>query len=423
MVDPDALQSAMDSAVHTELKSYTVLRRDAATNEADNRVNLHEAEIQKLKVGDLEVRNLKLRVIPAGAFGSGRRLIRGILGRDVIAESLVFAVDRDRGVAYLATQGNLSPLPDSTAVKFRHFYRRQLAQVDVDGQTVQLHLDLGARTSMMWEHRIQKANLARREVRAVLLDEFATPREVTWGGIAKLTTVGGVSSEDLLFIPFGDKRVDDVDLQGALGQNFFSKFHVTMNWHKKRMWLRPRSADLLGTASERLARFGNIFSDCEHPACVRIDIVRDAPEPSAPPESAPETGPEPASASAPQSASVPRSESVPESGSESHSGSHSKSGSSTGPAREIRLVREGPLASVAYEVLLEAVDASGTPLGLPRLLINLPGGIPTISERAFAPQYTPAAAFRVLDISPFPRPCDASSTGKRCVWQLPSSPH
>jgi hypothetical protein len=85
--------------------------------------------------------------------------------------------------------------------------------------------------------------------------------------------------------------------------------------------------------------------------------------------------------------------------------------------KEIRILRE-ELASIDYEVLLEAVDADGKPLGLPRLLAHLPGGIPTLSERTLAAGYASAATFIVLDVSPFPRPCDSAPEGRRCVWAL-----
>ena len=80
-------------------------------------------------------------------------------------------------------------------------------------------------------------------------------------------------------------------------------------------------------------------------------------------------------------------------------------------------MREG-LASFDYEVMLEAVDAEGKPLGLPRLLAHLPGGIPTLTLRTIGPEFASASAFIVLDVSPFPRPCENAPEGRRCVWTL-----
>jgi len=80
-------------------------------------------------------------------------------------------------------------------------------------------------------------------------------------------------------------------------------------------------------------------------------------------------------------------------------------------------VRED-LASFDYEVLLEAVNADGKPLGLPRLLAHLPGGIPSMTLRPVGPEYAAAATFMVLDVSPFPRPCESTPEGRRCIWTL-----
>src|SRR5688500_13349997 len=104
MIDPDSRSSSIDSALQSEPKPYTVQAQDELT-EADHQTKVFLAEIPKIKVGDLEVRNLKMRVHDAGTFSAGGRLVRGILGRDVISDSLVLSIDRDRGIAYLAVQG------------------------------------------------------------------------------------------------------------------------------------------------------------------------------------------------------------------------------------------------------------------------------------------------------------------------------
>jgi hypothetical protein len=396
MIDPDSRQSSIDSALQSELKPYTTQQGEAVT-EHDEKVPVFVSEIMKIKVGDLEVRNLKMRVHQAGTFYSGGRVVRGILGRDIISDSLILAVDRDRGVAYLATQGHLSPPAGALEVGFRHFFDRQITSVRVnDKNSFDVHLDLGARTSMLWPSRLARANLPRINVRATLVDEFGARREETSGGLAAKVALGQASGDGLLFLPYGDKRYDDEDLEGAIGQNFFSRFHVTMNWDKKKMWLKPRSGDLIGTARERLRRWGNLFDKCQNPACVSVEIVREAP-------------PAPAAAAAPPAApppAAPPAEATP-----------APAAPATGAVKELRIARED-LVGIDYEVLLEAVNADGKSLGMPRLLVHLPGGIPTLSERALAPEYASAAAFVVLDVSPFPRPCESAPDGRRCVWPL-----
>ena len=417
MIDPDSRMSAIDNALQSELKPHTVYGPEEVT-EADEKVRTFVAEIMKIKVGDLEVKNLKVRVVNAGTFFSGGRVVRGILGRDVIADSLVFAADRDRGVAFLATQGSLSPPPGAFEVGFRHYFNRQITRLKINEKhSFDVHLDIGARTSMLLANRRARAGLPRLPVRALLVDEYGFKREESSGGLAAKVALGDARVDGVLFLPFGDKRIDDEEVQGALGNNFFSRFHMTMNWDKKKLWLKPRSNDVIGTARERVRRWGNLFDKCKNPACVSVQLVRvEAPAPAAPatPPAAPATPPAAPPAATPAPAPEPgvtpappvTPEPTPPGG--------------TAPAlplKELRILRED-LASVEYEVMFEAVDADGRPLGLPRLLAHLPGGIPAVTERTLAPEYAAAAAFVVIDVSPFPRPCENGPEGRRCVWPL-----
>ena len=401
MIDPDSPVSVIDSALQSELKPYSMQGPEVQT-EADTRVRTFIAEILKIKIGDLEVRNLKMRVIRAGAWSSGGRVIRGLLGRDIISDSLILSVDRDRGVAYLATQGNLKPPPGATAIGFRHFRNRQITDVKVNGQSYDLHLDIGARTSMLWPELMEKAKLPRVPVRAELVDELGTRREASSGSIAAQVEIGGLRRDALLFLPFDDRKFEDEHFDGALGQNFLSAFQLTFNWHQKKLWLKPRAGDLTGTATERLRRWGNVFAGCSTPACVKVVIVRDEAAPTPTPTPTPEPTPTPSPTPDPStSPSTPTS-----------------APGQVAAVKEIRIEREGQAASIPYEVTLQAVDAEGQPLALPRVLAHLRGGIPTTSFRGLAAEYATAAAFVVLDVSPFPRPCDDAPGGEMCVWTL-----
>lgn len=399
MIDPDSDFSVIDSAAQSELELYT-LPGTEVLNEADNKVKTFIAEVMKIKVGDLEVRNLKMRVVRAGAWSSGGRVIRGVLGRDIISDSLILSVDRDRGLAYLATQGHLRPQPGSTAIGVRHFLHREIAEVKINGQSYDLHMDLGARTSMLWPYLIDRARLPRIAVRAELVDELGTRREVSSGAMAARVEANEARADGIVFLPFDDRKFEDDHFDGALGQNFLSSFQVTFNWHEKKVWLKPRSGDLIATAGERLRRWGKVFDECSTPACVKVVIVRDEAAPAA--AAAPTPTPEPAPTDGGPAPSPPP---PPETGS---------APGTVAAVKEIRIDREGPMASLPYEVTLQAVDAQGQPLGLPRVLAHLRGGIPSTSFRGLSADYATAAGFVVLDVSPFPRPCD----GEMCVWTL-----
>ncbi len=83
-------------------------------------------------------------------------------------------------------------------------------------------------------------------------------------------------------------------------------------------------------------------------------------------------------------------------------------------------MREPRAVHGTYEVLLEAVREDGEPLGLPRLRATLMAGALTVSDTQVAPQYDTAAAFLVVDASPFPRECEMTAAGQRCMFQQAS---
>ena len=336
MIDPDSQESAIDSGLQSQLKPYSYQVGDEIS-EADHRVHVFVAEILKLEIGELEVRNHKMRVFKMGALWSGGRMVRGILGRDIIADSLIFSADRDRGVAYLATQGHLKPPPGATVVGLTHYFHRQLATVTINrSHTARMHMDLGARTSMLWPSLLSSFGLPHIPVKAQLVDEYGVVRSVSAGGLAAKVAVGGQEIDGVMMLPFGDQRIQESDheLDGALGQNFFSRFLVTINWDQKKLWLKPRTADLVGSAEERLARWGGAFRGCADPACVKVELVRApvaAPGMGAAPAgaaSAPAAAPAPAGAAPAGAAPAP----APAAGSGSGSGSGGR-GSGSGSGR------------------------------------------------------------------------------------------
>jgi hypothetical protein len=398
MIDPDSAVSVIDSALQSELKPYAV-QGPEELNEADQGMSTFIAEIPKIKVGDLEVTNLKMRVVNAGAWWSNGRVVRGVLGRDVISDSLVLSIDRERGVAYLGTQGSLKPQPSSVSIGLRHFYHRQIAEVRVNGKPYDMHIDIGARTTMLWPKLMEALKLPHLNVKALLVDEYGTRREVGTGGLAARVEVGKARADGVLVLPFDDRRLDDEEIDGVVGQNVLARFQMTFNWHEKKVWLKPRANDVLGTAKDRLRRWGNVFASCGTPACVKVSLIRDEAPAAGPPVVAPPPAADPPAAAAPP----PPPEPAP---------------GAVATLKEIRIEREGQAASIPYEVTLQAVDAEGTLLPLPPLLANLRGGIPTTSVRALAADYTTAAAFIVLDVSPFPRPCEDGPAGETCVWTL-----
>ncbi len=414
-IDPDSPVSSVDAAIRSDLDLYTT-RMPEELDERDKLVPVALAEVNKMQIGDtLTVSQLKVRVHNFGTYWSGGRRVRGVLGRDVIADSLIFAADRDRGLATLAVQGQLEPPADAIPISWRDYRfrsnspRRRLTHAIIN-QThkVIMHLDLGNRFSMLWPSKIAALKLPTVRVEARTTDELATTRIVDHGAMVAMLQVGGAEVNGIIMIPYGDKRTREVDLDGSLGQSFFRFYNVIANWHHSKMYLTPRNPDVVATAPYRLARWGNAFEGCADPACVQVEVESDQPAPPppappAPPAPAPAPGDETtgeagAAAAAPAPTPAPQPQPAP-----------------VMPATyTLTITRDQNAPPVDYEVVLEAVDANNKSLGLPRLLATLPKGKATVDVPRLDPGYGAAAKLVVVDVSPFPRECEQG----RCVWAL-----
>lgn len=419
MIDPDSEVSSVESSLQAGLKLYAGRSAAQKQNENDNLIRIIIAEIPKMTLGSLSVRNLRVRVHADGAFWSGGRRVRGIIGKDIIADSLIYSFNRDRGVMYIGTQGHLPAPEGAKAISFSQSYgnhRRYLSKFKLNHKhTVSMHLDLGARTTLLWSKLIDKYKFPKIPVSADLVDEFGTTRHVDSGTIVGIVESGGNESNGVLMLPYGDKRLEPEDLDGVIGQNFWSKFNVVVNWHHKKFYMTPRSRDLAAHATERLERWGSQLKDCATPACMTVTmtevqpqpIVHDASTPSmtavpstefaAPPEGAPPPIAPPGT-TPPEAVVDERKVELP-------------------ATFSLMLERTAPGTDFAYDVLVGAVDDKGKSLDLPPFLASFQSGVPALGIPELAPEYGKAAKFIVLDMSPVGlRGCD----GGRCIYQLPT---
>jgi hypothetical protein len=406
MIDPDSRVSSIDTKIQSD-QDLMVVASEMELTEADNELPVFYSQVDKVTIGTLNIRNTQMRVHPYGTFSAGGRRISGILGRDIIADSLVFQANRDTGMAFLATQGHLAPPQGAAAIGFSRFdtavgrirVNRKVASVMVNDKKLKMALDLGAKTSMLWPETAKKLGLPTMNVRAELTDEFGIKRQVNSGLMTSKVVVAEQEAQGLLMLPFGDKRLDDDDFHGVLGQNFFEKFNVTVNWHKKKFWLEPRAAEMVSGASTRIRRFGDVFNKCAKPACVTAEV---APASTTAPGSAPVTAADAAAGDPPEEgagAPSPEAEAVPPAPPASYG---------------LKIHRDTHTMAFDYEVLLEAIDAQGKTIGLPRLLVTLNKGVADFYQPNLDPNYAAAAKLVVVDVGPFPKRCEES----RCVWQL-----
>jgi hypothetical protein len=412
MVDPDSPTSAIEASLQAGLKLYASRQATQAQTEEDHLVRIVLAEIRELELGTLTVRNMKARVFDDATFWAGGRRVRGLLGRDVISDSLIYSFDRDQGIMRIATQGNLKVPEGTPSLKFTQSYsqhRRYLGKAKINqSHNVTMHLDLGARTSMLWPALLKKYKLPQLPVDAEVVDEYGIRRQISSGNMAGLVQANDVEVDSVLMLPYGDKRLEPEDLDGILGQNFWSKFNVTVNWHKKRFWMQPRSK-VTAFTQQRLDRWGAL-NDCEQPACVRLERAQStAPAPVTP------AGPDP---------SVP----VDETGAAVEPGTGASDPAAAAdpavapapaeptPFTSLVITREQPGSEFAYDVLLAAVDSNGDIMPAPFLLASFGAKVSTLAVPQLAPAYHGASKFIVLDMDPVGM---RGFTGGTCVYQIP----
>lgn len=421
-IDPDSEVSSVDQAIFQEADLYKA-HAERIADERDVRVGVQHAEVRTIEVGELTVTNRVVRVHSVDTYSFNGRRVRGLLGRDVIADSLVLTIDRDLGIGQLAVQGKQEPMPDAYELgydikalfgKGAPSSRKLVTATINDSFKVRMHLDLGSPVSLLRNTYITGKNMPRLNVSATLADELGTRRTSDQGTIAATVTVGKINAAGLLMLPYVDKRWRETDLDGALGADFFAPYKLMVNWHKKAFYFTrrdPKPSDAVVAA--RLGRWGKSISECKDPACVKI-TTEGGPvtaEPVPPPvevggDEAPPAPEGDATAGAPAPpltppaprpvAPVPPPVAVPS-------------------PLVVSVARSEGAPTQSFEVLIEAIDDTGASKGLPRLLVTIPEGANQVMDEL--PADYAGASFRVIDLSPFARECPSSGLG--CIWRLP----
>ncbi|HEX7839825.1 MAG TPA: retropepsin-like aspartic protease [Kofleriaceae bacterium] len=396
-IDPDANISVIDKQVADEA-GLTTGNGPSRFDEAATEQMRAYAELIELKLGNLTIDHRQVMLVPSDFYNTDGRRVNGVLGRDVLAGSLVFGFDRDQGIAMLSTEKAFTPPPDAIAIKSQTVpvdpqaavpaggnspgmnssstddasrigvitrssaaldvtaLPRRVTAAQIDGAGFTMHLDLGAPVSQLREALWPKAKLTPADVKIRLVDEVATVRDVTRAGIAAEVALGAAKASHVTMAPYADKRFAVGKLDGALGLDFFQPYAVYASWDGNAFYLKPRG-DAAATTAARLGRWGADLPTCPHPGCVTASLT-----------------------------------------------------STTGGPR-LDVVRDPEAANHALEVRLGVTPAAGKtaePLTveLPAKVDKLSGGLP--------PDYD-GATTTVLDVSPFTRPC-TGDTG--CVIKI-----
>ncbi|MCA9677309.1 MAG: aspartyl protease family protein [Kofleriaceae bacterium] len=409
LIDPDAPVSILDGALANELDLHTAIG-PTLVDETDTLRTTKTAEVLRIQLGNLTVKNRVFMMSDVGTYNVAGRQVRGVIGRDVLADSLVFGFDRDRGMGYVATQQGFTPGAGATRLGYElrkiriesgiRPVSRRLVHARVGGADVVLHVDLGEIPSQLREKKWSAAGLAPIAVTRALVDEAGTRREVDHGAVASDVAVDGVAARDVLFVPFADKRWDETDYDGTLGLGFFADDTVWINFDKNALYVEPRSTEDLTRA--RIDRWGAAaLSACTDPACTRAEMLVPEPQPPEPPAGGTVDAP-PADPTGADAAAKPVPPPPPP-----------PPPSKRGAPPLLHVERDASVADVAFEVLLEARAASGAPAGLPLIVAEFPPGTTQVTQKVDAPYV--GTTFKVLDVSPFVRTCPHEGA---CVYQL-----
>jgi len=284
------------------------------------------------------------------------RHVQGVLGRDVIADSLVFGFDRDLGVVTLGTQKSFHP--DGTPIALSTLDSKienadvvpaplRLATVQVGSVKKPMNVSLGRVASELRPRSFAAAGLTDAHMTADV-------------------TVGDLHAQQVPFVGYRDRRWDDQYVEGNLGLSFFKHDAVTANWDKDTLYVRPRSDQPLATRVTRIGRWqSKVLSSCEHPGCATVSMID--PLAGKPPE-----------------------------------GPH--------PGLVVTVARDASSSQLPLEVV---IAVSGKP-GLPWLIASMPAGVDRAMTHVSA-DYIGATA-TVVDASPFPRACP--SEGTACIDKL-----
>ncbi|HEX3475108.1 MAG TPA: hypothetical protein VHT91_08705 [Kofleriaceae bacterium] len=398
-IDPDASISAIDQQVAGDAGLITS-RGPTLLDETGTEQMRAYAELLDLQLGTLSVDRRIVMLVPSGFYDAEVRRVNGVIGRDVLADMLVFGFDRDQGIAMLSMPQAFTPPPDAIAVKYEtvsvdpvmmsavrgHMSGgaessnsddqsrigvvtresssgldatpvvRRVAAAQIGGAQVMMHLDLGGPVSELREPLWAKVKAQPTAVKQRLVDEAATVREITKGATASDVALGAAKTPKITLVPYIDKRFAAGKVDGVLGLDFFAPFAVYANWGARTYYLKRRG-DAAATATARFGRFGAAMPSCPHPGCVTATLT-----------------------------------------------------ATTGGTR-LDVVRDAEAAKKPLEVRLGVTPAAGKSAAA--LIVELPAGVDKISGGV--PENYDGATVSVLDASPFARPCDSKDG---CVYQF-----
>ena len=375
-VDTDAVVSVITKHVFQDAALQAADEWPTLADESGQQPKRSFAQVTGLELGTLTIEQLTAEVVSDHTYDLAGRTIDGLIGRDVIQDSLGFAFDRDRGMLTLLTPKALPAAAAAfTAPPIKYTVlaghttastqpvAKKLVTATIDGVPELVHLDFGATLSQLRDPAWSAAKISPVETKGSVIDELGTSRAVDHRGVAATVTVGTVTASNVAIVPFEDKRWRDTELAGALGLDFFAGQSVLVDWTQHQLYMKPRAPVITGVAA-RVGRWqSSLMPKCERTGCAVVSIID--PLANVPPEQRP----------------------------------------AAHPGMVVSVVRDPQSKDVALEVV---IAAKGTDPAAP--LLWLVANLPPEADRAIThlPASYLGAELTVVDASPFPRTCPAA---------------
>ncbi|MGE0397673.1 MAG: retropepsin-like aspartic protease [Kofleriaceae bacterium] len=282
-IDPDANVSIIDESLVRKL-DLRIGKGPSRLDETDTQQTRFYAEILQLELGTLIVTQQQMMVTGTSSFDMNGRRIMGVIGRDILADSLVFGFDREHGLGYLTTVKAFTPPPGATKLAWSQLNSRvqnaevvpmprRLVDATIGDAKLHMHLDLGAPHSELRESAWASAKLDAKPTKTATIDEAGTAHRKEALAIAPSVTVGALTAENVTFLPFADKRWPSEEIDGTLGLDFLRGYSTWVDWDAKAFYLVPRTPV---SAKERIARWEDdvpAFGKCATAGCVKVRTI------------------------------------------------------------------------------------------------------------------------------------------------------
>lgn len=363
LIDPDANTSVVDAQVVKDGK-IRATEGPARLDESNTPQPRIYADLVNVEIGSLVIERHSAIVVKSGTYDSGGRRIYGVIGRDMFPEGAVLGFKRDRGVVVVIPTEQYKPAAGAIAIPYETLAMkvpgeglpvpRRVVKATVNGAgPFTMHLDLGTVPSQLREAAWESAKLVMKELEGALVDEIGTIRKLDKISEPTHAELGAIASDKVVFVPYGEKRWADHEIDGTLGLGFFAPYDMWLNADKKTLYLEKR---VEATYQMRMGRwdFGPI-AKCEHAGCVTVRIVD------------------------------------PLAGKELEEGKPH-------PGVVLSLTRDERAGGTDLEVVLDPNKPE-----LPRLIVNMPPNADRVIDH-LGPEWI-GVTFNVIDASPFPRKC------------------